>query len=879
MKVGLGVLGLFLVVSQVADAEPYRDGDVVVFLGDSITHGGRYHEYITDYYRTRFPEDTIRFVNSGIGGDTAAGALSRVHEDVAEYHPTRVTVHFGMNDVNRGAYSPKTTADDLRKRERAMTAYRANMRKLIDAIRKAAPAAKLTYLTPTPYDETAVVTNGPKTGWASANNIGCRTALSMMAGHVLELAVADKVESVDWFSPLNDYTVRHQKDDPHFSLVRSDRVHPMELGHSIMAWEFLKKQGVPSLVSSVEIDAGSARVVNAENAVVAGLSGDTASLSFTVAEKALPMPVAREALGAVTELGVENALNREILKVTGLAEGLWSLKIDGSSVGFYSASELAKGVGLGFNEKTPQYRQAQAVAARVKELYGREVVLRNHHSARWFFRSKAPVDDMTAFRRYYDEKINVKDSPEWARHFGRYIPGYLDYWPKYREVREALWKDQQAVRELAKPVPHKYELVNETARLKAVGIADGEIVSITNQSNWLRVDFVLRPTTQSFIRCALTLPPADKWDGRFWGHGNGGWAGRLQPIGMKRAAEATTDMGTSRHPRNVNPCDREILRDFCWRSTHLMTVEAKKLVKAYYGKAPHHSYFVGSSTGGGQGLCEAQRFPEDYDGIVAGVPAGDRLPRATMLWQERQLFGKYGKRFTPEQKATVLKAELDYFAKTDPEIARGKFIWDPYPTKGKLDGCWQAIVAADPSLAGHEDYWRGLFGDCVVRGRRLEPGALIGLELDPQWTFVLEKFAGPRAGGKDVTEQDILDFADNPECRFVDADLSAFAARGGKLVTYAGLSDEIVPARPVAEYFDRVARAAGGVDKAQAFMLHYLIPGRRHWRPTFTGDPENMHAKIVDWVEKGIRPEELTVRFVSEPKKSIVIKPYRGESK
>ena len=125
-------LSAAILAAAAAFAVPYKDGDVVVFFGDSITHGGRYHEYVTDYYRTRFPEAKIRFVNSGIGGDTARGAFRRIPEDIAEYAPTHVTFHFGMNDINRGAYLVESTAQSLKDRELAQTAYRENFGKLAD---------------------------------------------------------------------------------------------------------------------------------------------------------------------------------------------------------------------------------------------------------------------------------------------------------------------------------------------------------------------------------------------------------------------------------------------------------------------------------------------------------------------------------------------------------------------------------------------------------------------------------------------------------------------------------------------------------------------------------------------------------------------------
>lgn len=453
------LLSAAILAAAAAFAVPYKDGDVVVFFGDSITHGGRYHEYVTDYYRTRFPEAKIRFVNSGIGGDTARGAFRRIPEDIAEYAPTHVTFHFGMNDINRGAYLVESTAQSLKDRELAQTAYRENFRKLADGVRKAAPQAKFTYLTPTPYDQYAVVTNAPKSGWASVNNVGCNEGLSLMAGFCIASAAKDGADFVDWHSLLNNFMQRHQKGDPHFSITGPDRVHPREMGHSIMAWEFLKRQGAPAVVSEVVVDA-SAKTAKAENAAVTDLACADGRVAFTLAAKALPLPVHEKALPYVAEFDVENALNRETVKVTGLAAGTYALKIDGEEVGRSAAAEFAEGIHLGFNAKTPQYRQAQAVAKRCRELCNREAVLRNHHSARWFFGNHGQdVDDIPAFRTWYETNVKTGKAGEWGGYFGKFIPGYLEYWPKYKAVREALWKDQDAVRELAKPVPHRYEIV------------------------------------------------------------------------------------------------------------------------------------------------------------------------------------------------------------------------------------------------------------------------------------------------------------------------------------------------------------------------------------------------------------------------------------
>jgi len=446
-----------LALAAGAAAQPYRDGDTVVFLGDSITHGGRYHAYITDFYRTRFPEARIRFVNSGIGGDTAGGAFARVPVDVAEYAPTRVTVHFGMNDVWRSQYMPESTAESLVERDQAQMDYRRNLGRLVDEIRRLAPQAKLTYLTPTHYDDTAVITNAPAnwSGWQSVNNVGCNVGLSLMAGHVLAAAKRDGAESVDWYSLMNNFLARRRANEPSLMTTDIDRVHPGPLGHSLMAWEFLRHQGVDPVVSAVSLDAAAGRVTSVSNATADAVSCGGGRVAFDLLAKAIPFPVPPEARPYLADYDVEETLNRETVSVVGLPAGRYDLRIDGETVGTYAADDLAAGVRLGFNPKTPQYRQAQAVFARVEELRERERKLRNCHSARWYYGQRgAPVDDLPAFAKWFEA-----NEPDKTGGFALYVPGYLEYWPTYRETRAKLWADQLAVREGARPVKRHYEIV------------------------------------------------------------------------------------------------------------------------------------------------------------------------------------------------------------------------------------------------------------------------------------------------------------------------------------------------------------------------------------------------------------------------------------
>ena len=181
-------------------------------------------------------------------------------------------------------------------------------------------------------------------------------------------------------------------------------------------------------------------------------------------------------------------------------------------------------------------------------------------------------------------------------------------------------------------------------RLRAVKLDNGgEITLVERRGSALRVAFTLAPTPASFIRCELALPASDKWDGRLWGFGNGGWGGAVSFHFNGTSACVHSDLGTSRSPFAETPTDREILRDYAWRATHLMTVAAKRLVEAYYGRGPDKCYFTGASCGGLQGVQEASRFPEDYDGIVSEVPGITERSRCSNAWRHKRLKEKYGK--------------------------------------------------------------------------------------------------------------------------------------------------------------------------------------------------------------------------------------------
>jgi feruloyl esterase len=178
-----------------------------------------------------------------------------------------------------------------------------------------------------------------------------------------------------------------------------------------------------------------------------------------------------------------------------------------------------------------------------------------------------------------------------------------------------------------------------------------------------------RPTESSLIRTAIWLP--DDWNGIFVGLGNGGIGGNIggptliSDYAKKSFACATTDMGTSKiRSGERKTADAELWKDYAWRSTHVMTVVSKLLIAGYYGREPQYSYFFGASAGGLQAFSEAQRFPEDYDGILAGVPSNNALNLIVhFLWMHVNLRNKDGKsKFAPGDAEEISRYAAAFFS-------------------------------------------------------------------------------------------------------------------------------------------------------------------------------------------------------------------------
>ena len=345
-------LALLLVTFvSLSQAEFYlKDGDRVVFYGDSITDQRLYTTFTETFVLTRFPERKIEFIHSGWGGDRVSGGAGgpidvRLQRDVIPYRPTVITIMLGMNDGRYRAFDPEI-----------FSTFATGYEQMINVLNTPLPKVRMTLIQPSPYDD---VTRAPS--FAGGYN-----AVLVRYGQFLkELAGRKSLDVADLNTSLVAALEKAKAADPKLAeRIVPDRVHPGPGGHLLMAAALLKAWDAPAIVSAVEIDAAGKRVARAENAAVSGLEVNGA-IAWTELDRALPMPV--DTKDPVIALAVRSsdfvqALNRQPLKVTGLSAERYLLKIDGEEVGGFSRSELAEGVNLSALP-TPMARQSATVHA------------------------------------------------------------------------------------------------------------------------------------------------------------------------------------------------------------------------------------------------------------------------------------------------------------------------------------------------------------------------------------------------------------------------------------------------------------------------------------------------------------------------------------
>jgi lysophospholipase L1-like esterase len=360
------VLVLALLSSPVlAQDFAVHDGDRVVFYGDSITQDGQYAQAVEMYVATRFPGWSVTFQNSGVGGDRVSGGWAgaidaRLDRDVIAHKPTVVTILLGMNDGSYKAFD-----------QALFDAYATGYRHIVTRLKEALPGVRLTLLQPSPYDD---VTRPP--GPDAYNGV-----LKKYGAFVQELAKEQGAAVVDLNAPLVTGLEKVSKTNP--ALARQivpDRVHPSAAGHFVMAGALLRAWNAPAVVSRVELEATSTnlRLVRAENTEVTRLAVKGPYLEWTQTDAALPLPISFKDAGVeLAELagaGLE-ALDQQVLKITGLFAGRYEVLIDGVSVGRFSHAELGLGVNFA-KEDTAMYKQALPVRWAAGDRHELELVRR-----------------------------------------------------------------------------------------------------------------------------------------------------------------------------------------------------------------------------------------------------------------------------------------------------------------------------------------------------------------------------------------------------------------------------------------------------------------------------------------------------------------------
>ena len=424
--------------------------------------------------------------------------------------------------------------------------------------------------------------------------------------------------------------------------------------------------------------------------------------------------------------------------------------------------------------------------------------------------------------------------------------------------------------------------------------------AVGNLPAFCRVFGSIKPTSDSDIQFELWMPDSG-WNGKFQGVGNGGYAGSISygPLGdaiRHGYAAASTDTG---HHAGVTDGrwalgHPEKVVDFGYRAVHETTDKSKSIVRAFYGDAPKRSYFSSCSNGGRQALMEAQRFPADYDGIIAGAPANYWTHLLTnALWTVQAQSDPAS--YIPASKIPAIEAAaLDACDELDG--VKDGVIDNPSrchfdPSKLLCSGEDSATCLTAPQVAALKKIYDGPHNS---KGEALFPGYSVGGESGAgngwsPWIIAASsssKSLGYAFGTQffsnmvfDNAQWDFHSFSVDRDPKIADdkmaqrlnatdADLSAFKKRGGKLIMYHGWSDAAIPPTNAINYYQSVQSKMGAKDTA-SFVRLFMVPGMQHCGggpgPSNFGQggvpqadaQHDIAAALEQWVEKGVAPEQI----------------------
>jgi feruloyl esterase len=424
-------------------------------------------------------------------------------------------------------------------------------------------------------------------------------------------------------------------------------------------------------------------------------------------------------------------------------------------------------------------------------------------------------------------------------------------------------------------------------------------VTVASLPSFCRVQGVGRPSADSDIRFEVWLPQPNQWNRKFLSTGEGGFAGQLnyQRNGLDSAmdellrrgyATASTDTGHLSSDQWWAINHPEKAADYLYRAKHVTTVAAKAIISAYYGQAPTHSYFSSCSNGGRQGLIEAQRYPDDFDGLIIGAPWNFQShSNAGFIWDAQALAAPGAA--IPAEKLPAITAAVVAKCDKDDGLADG-VIANPQSCKfdpqsltcrgGDSTDCLTApqVVALQkiykgpshprtgesifPGFApGSESSWTGM-----VRPTTAGSGLLVYFSnlvyQNPEWDLRTFNF------DSDMTH------ADQTVGRLGNAtstDYSAAIRRGVKIIQYHGWNDQTLQPDYSPQYYEQVVKANGGLEKTQAFYRLFMVPGMAHCSggigasnfggvgqqiPPVRDAAHDLQTAMEAWVERGTAPAQ-----------------------
>ncbi len=448
------IAAVTILTSQAQNRVPvFKKGERAAFVGNSITHGGYYHSYIWLYYMTRFPDMPITIMNVGVGGDCAWSMEDRMIYDIFPKKPTYLALTFGMNDT--GYYDfYKENAQQLAENniKRSYESF-----KRIEKVLLEDKGLIKVLIGSSPYDETAKLKSEifPKKNEAMQKVVDFQRKAAQENGWGL----------VDFSRPMMDINQREQAKDSTFSICGDGRIHPDNDGHMVMAYLFLKAQGMANKkVAEVSIDAKKQKLETAENCEVSQLESDGNMLAFNYLAKALPYPLDTISRGWGNRKSQADALkvipfmkefDQELLKVSGLQQGYYQLKIDGQLISTFSSDDLQNGINLAKFPNTPQYRQASSIMYLNDERFEIEKRLRDYAWMEFSFLKGKGL--LFADNQASIDTIRANwDNPFIRGNFGVYEKA------QYPEIRE-VWQEQmddiiRKIYEIAQPVNHLIKL-------------------------------------------------------------------------------------------------------------------------------------------------------------------------------------------------------------------------------------------------------------------------------------------------------------------------------------------------------------------------------------------------------------------------------------